>query len=103
MEGVTHLNIIKTMNPPIKIVMDKPIMPCSYLIEEEAENFYIHRQLQKSEVPIYDREDIFEYNGGIFLRKITKLPTEERALKTITFFWDAIDQLNTMKQTKVID
>jgi len=67
----------------------------NYLIQKiDSYNFLIHRELQKDEYGIIERDRIFEYQGKKYLWCISNFSTEEEAEIAIKSYWTAIKQLN---------
>lgn len=78
--------------------VDKLFTPGNYLIEEKENCFLVHRQLKKDELKNFNSNEIFIYEGKMFLRRVTNVPTEQHAINAVHFFWDALHELNFIER-----
>lgn len=76
------------------------IKPSNYLIERvDSNNYYIHREITRSELSDYEQDRLFCFQNRHYLSCIKHTPDQHTAELVITGYWEAMKQLNRMKRS----
>lgn len=91
----------KVMDFPEVDFNQDDIKPSNYLIERvDFNNYYIHREITRSELSDYEQDRIFFFQNRYYLSCIKHTPEQQTAELVITGYWEAMKQLNLMKKNK---